>query len=68
MRIKYAFDKVGLRRLENRYFKDKEKSHKTHLRFDYEDDGIRRQKFVSRGSGNIEDEYIKVLLKEEWIR
>ena len=66
-RIKYAFEELGLRRLENGYFKDNEKSHKMQLKFGYKDEGIRRQKFVSRGSGKIEDEYITGLLKDEWI-
>ncbi|MBQ3409364.1 MAG: GNAT family N-acetyltransferase [Clostridia bacterium] len=67
-RIKYAFEVLGLRRLENGYFKENEKSHKMQLKFGYKDEGIRRQKFVSRGSGKIEDEYITGLLKEEWIK
>ena len=67
-RIKYAFEVLGLRRLENGYFKDNEKSHKMQLRFGYKDEGIRRQRFVSRGSGKIEDEYITGLLKDEWIK
>ena len=67
-RIKYAFEELGLRRLENGYFKDNEKSHKMQLRFGYKDEGVRRQKFVSKGSGKIEDEYITGLLKDEWIK
>lgn len=67
-RIKYAFEVLGLRRLENGYFKENEKSHKMQLRFGYKDEGIRRQKFISRGSGKIEDEYITGLLKDEWIK
>lgn len=67
-RIKYAFEDLGLRRLENGYFKENEKSHKMQLRFGYKDEGIRRKRFVSRGSGKIEDEYITGLLKDEWIK
>lgn len=67
-RIKYAFEVLGLRRLENGYFKDNEKSHKMQLKFGYKDEGIRRKKFVSQATGNIEDEYITGLLKEEWIK
>ncbi len=67
-RIQYAFEVLGLRRLENGYFKDNEKSHKMQLRFGYKDEGIRRQRFISRASEKIEDEYITGLLKEEWIR
>ena len=67
-RIKYAFEELGLRRLENGYFKENEKSHKMQLRFGYKDEGIRRQRFVSRGTGKLEDEYITGLLKDEWIK
>ncbi len=67
-RIKYAFETLGLRRLENGYFKDNERSHKMQLRFGYKDEGIRRQRFVSKATGKIEDEYITGLLKDEWIR
>jgi len=67
-RIKYAFEVLGLRRLENGYFKENEKSHKMQLRFGYKDEGIRRQRFVSKGSGKVEDEYITGLLKDEWIK
>ena len=38
------------------------------LRIGYKDEEIRRKKFVSRGSGKIEDEYITGLLKDEWIK
>ena len=62
-RIKYAFEELGLRRLENGYFKENEKSHKMQLKFGYKDEGIRRKRFVSRGTGKIEDEYITGLLK-----
>lgn len=67
-RIKYAFEVLGLRRLENGYFKENEKSHKMQLKFGYKDEGIRRKKFKSQATGNYEDEYITGLLKEEWIR
>lgn len=67
-RIKYAFEELGLRRLENGYFKENEKSHKMQLRFGYKDEGIRRKRFVSKATGKIEDEYITGLLKDEWIQ
>lgn len=67
-RIKYAFDVLGLRRLENGYFKENEKSHKMQLRFGYKDEGIKRQRFISKATGKIEDEYITGLLKDEWIK
>lgn len=67
-RIKYAFEVLKLRRLENGYFKGNEKSHKMQLRFGYKDEGIRRKQFVSKATGKIEDEYITGLLRDEWIR
>ena len=67
-RIKYAFEVLDLRRLENGYFKDNVRSRDMQYRFGYKDEGIRRQRFVSKGSGKIEDEYITGLLKDEWIK
>lgn len=67
-RIKYAFEELGLRRLENGYFKENERSHKMQLRFGYKDEGVRRKKFISQSTGKYEDEYITGLLKEEWIK
>ena len=43
-KIKYAFEVLGLRRLENGYFKGNEKSHKMQFKFGYKDEGIRRKK------------------------
>ena len=65
-RIKYAFEVLGLRRLENGYFKENEKSHKMQLKFGYKDEGTKRQRFISKATGKVEDEYITGLLKEEW--
>ena len=67
-RIKYAFEVLGLRRLENGYFKDNEKSHKMQLKFGYKDEGIKRQRYKSLATGEIVDECITGLLKDEWIR
>ncbi|MBP5683860.1 MAG: GNAT family N-acetyltransferase [Bacilli bacterium] len=67
-KIQYAFETLGLRRLENGYFKDNERSHKMQLSFGYKDEGIKRKKFISKATGTIEDEYITGLLKDEWIK
>ena len=67
-RIKYAFEDLGLRRLENGYFKGNERSHKMQLKFGYKDEGIRRKRFISMATGKMEDECITGLLKEEWIK
>lgn len=65
-RIKYAFEVLGLRRLENGYFKGNEKSHQMQLKFGYKDEGVKRKRFISKATGNIEDEYITGILREEW--
>ena len=67
-RIKYAFEVLGLRRLENGYFKDNVRSRDMQLRFGFKNEGIRRQKFISKATGNLEDECITGLLKDEWIK
>ena len=67
-RIKYAFEVLGLRRLENGYFKDNIRSRNMQYKFGYKDEGIKRQRFISKATGKIEDEYITGLLKDEWIR
>ncbi len=67
-RIRYAFEDLGLRRLENGYFKENDKSFKMQMRYGYKKEGIRRQRFVSLATGNVEDEYITGLLKDEWIK
>ena len=67
-RIKYAFEELGLRRLENGYFKGNEKSHKMQLSLGYRDEGIRREKFICKSTGKVMDEYITGLLKDEWIK
>lgn len=67
-RIKYAFEDLGLRRLENGYFKDNISSWKMQEKFGYKNEGIRRQRFISKATGKIEDEYITGLLKDEWIK
>jgi RimJ/RimL family protein N-acetyltransferase len=66
-RIRYAFNNLNLRRLENGYFKDNIASFKMQEKFGYKNEGIRRKKFISMSTGKYEDEDITGLLKEEWI-
>ena len=67
-RVKFAFEELGLRKLENGYFKGNEKSHKMQLSLGYKDEGIRRQKYICQATGEIKDECITGLLKEDWIQ
>jgi ribosomal-protein-alanine N-acetyltransferase len=65
-RIKFAFNKLRLRRLENGFFKGNPSSFKMQKRFGYKVEGMRRKVFRSKADGKIKDEYITGLLKEEW--
>ena len=67
-RIKYAFDVLGLRRLENGFFDGNEKSWKMQEKFGYKKEGTRRQKYKCLSTGKIIDEHVTGLLKEEWIK
>ena len=67
-RIKFAFETLNLRKLENGYFNGNISSWKMQEKFGYKNEGIRRKKFISMATGNIEDECITGLLKEEWIK
>ena len=66
-KIIIKYNELKLRRLENGYFKDNIPSWKMQEKFGYKNEGIRRKRFVSMATGNIEDEYITGLLREEWI-
>lgn len=67
-RIQFAFEELGLRRLDNGYLKGNEKSRKMQLRFGYKEEGMRRKGFICQATGETVDEYVTGLLKEEWIR
>lgn len=66
-RIKYAFEVLGLRRLENGFFEGNEKSWAMQKKFGYKQEGIRRKKYIPLSTGVPTDEVITGLLKEEWI-
>lgn len=67
LRIKYAFDVLGLRRLENGYFPENIASKKMQYKLGYKDEGIRRKRFLSQATKEYMDECITGLLKEEFI-
>ena len=66
-RNKYCFEVLGLRRIENGYFAGNEKSHKMQLKLGYKDEGVRRKKFFCMATGEIVDECVTGLLKEEFV-
>ncbi|MGN1297464.1 MAG: GNAT family N-acetyltransferase [Clostridia bacterium] len=66
-RIKYCFDILGLRRIENGYYPGNEKSRKMQEKLGYKEEGIRRKKFLCLATNEYVDECITGLLKEEFI-
>ncbi|GFI56206.1 putative succinyl-CoA transferase [Clostridiales bacterium] len=66
-RAKYCFDILKLRRLENGYFIDNEKSKNMQHRLGYKDEGLRRKKYLCLATNQYTDECITGLLKEEFI-
>lgn len=66
-KIAYAFNELGLRRLENGYFNGNESSRKMQEKLGYKLEGCRRKRFICMATNSLEDENITGLLKEEWI-
>ena len=66
-RNKYCFEVLGLRRIENGYFRGNEKLRKMQMKLGYKDEGIRRKKFLCLATNEYVDECITGLLKEEFI-
>lgn len=66
-RNRYCFDILGLRRIENGYFKGNDKSHNMQLKLGYKDEGLRRKKFFCLATNEYVDECVTGLLKEEFI-
>ena len=66
-RNKYCFEVLGLRRIENGYFKGNEKSRNMQMRLGYKDEGIKRKRFLCLATNEYVDECITGLLKEEFI-
>lgn len=66
-RIKYCFEELGLRRMENGYFPGNVKSEKMQKKLGYRDEGIRRKRYRCLATGEYVDECITGLLKEEFM-
>lgn len=66
-KIKYCFEVLGLRRIENGYFPGNKKSEKMQLKLGYKNEGIRRKRFLCLATNEYVDECITGLLKEEFI-
>ena len=66
-KIKFCFEELGFRRIENGYFKGNDKSHNMQLKLGYKDEGIRRKGFLCLATNEYVDECITGLLKDEFI-
>lgn len=66
-RIRFAFNELGLRRMENGYFSGNDKSERMQLKLGYKNEGMRRKRFLCLATNEYVDEYITGLLKEEFI-
>ncbi len=67
LRIKYAFEELGLRRIEGGYFSGNVKSERMQKKLGFRNEGIRRKRFLCLATGEYADECITGLLKEEFI-
>ena len=65
-RARFAFETLGLRRLENGFFTGNEASRRMQERLGYVVEGMRRKGYLCRADGLLKDEYVTGLLKEEW--
>lgn len=67
VRIKYAFEELGLRRMESGYFPGNIPSEGMQKKLGFKNEGIRRKRFLCLATGEYVDECITGLLKEEFI-
>ena len=65
-RLEFAFDNLGLRRLENGFFDGNNASFKMQEKFGYKIEGLKRNGYKCMADGQLKDEHITGLLKEEW--
>lgn len=65
-KIRFAFEDLKLRRLDNGYFADNPVSFRMQEKFGYKVEGMRRKAFRCMADGNLKDECLTGLLTEEW--
>ena len=65
-RLKFAFNKLKLRRVETGFLKGNKSSFKMLKRMGYKLEGMKREAFRCKADGKIKDEYIMGLLKADW--
>ncbi len=67
-RIRFAFEDLRLRRLDNGFFEGNAYSLKMQEKFGYKLEGMRRKASFCMADGEIKNEHITGLLVEEWKR
>jgi RimJ/RimL family protein N-acetyltransferase len=67
-RTEFAFETLGLRRIDNGYFEGNVHSAKLHQKLGYKIEGMRREAFICAANGQIVNEITVGLLKSEWVR
>jgi len=67
-KIRFSFEELGLRKLENGFFDGNESSKLLQEKFGYKIEGKRRKKYLCLADGKLKDEVITGLLKEELIQ
>lgn len=65
-KIRFAFEDLNLRRLENGFFEGNAASFAMQQRFGYKLEGEKRKAYRCMADGELKDEWITGLLKEEW--
>ena len=65
-KIRFSFEELGLRRLENGFFNGNIGSQKMQEKFGYKIEGVKRKKYRCMADSEYKDEIITGLLKEEW--
>jgi RimJ/RimL family protein N-acetyltransferase len=67
-RSRFAFEELGLRRIESGYFRGNEASARMHRRLGYRKEGVRTEGLLCRADGKCKDEVIVALLRSDWRR
>jgi ribosomal-protein-alanine N-acetyltransferase len=67
-KIRFAFEELKLRRLENGFFKGNEASLRMQQRFGFKLEGEKRSAYLCMADGLLKNECITGLLREEWIK
>ncbi len=65
-KVRFAFEDLGLRKLENGYFPGNAASQAMQAKLGYTLEGVRRKAFRCLADGELKDECITGLLVEEW--